>query len=142
MFFVDTNVLLYAASNAAEDQSKREAARAAPSGPDIGFSAQALREFYAVAVVKQRLQMTHDEALAALQSLAPFPVCPITREWVLAAVGLRQRYQISYWDAAILAAAKQMGCATVFSEDLNPRQEHDGVSVVNPFTQQASQAPP
>src|SRR5437867_7425106 len=98
-FFVDTNVLLYAGSNSADDQLKRQAARALLTRPDIAFSAQVLQEFYAVAVAKQRLQMTHGEALAVLQSLAAFPVCPITRELVMEAVELRQRYKLSYWDA-------------------------------------------
>jgi predicted nucleic acid-binding protein len=43
------------------------------------------------------------------------------------------RRNLSYWDAAILAAAKRMGCHTVFSEDLNDGQEFDGVTVINPF---------
>jgi predicted nucleic acid-binding protein len=66
-FFVDTNVLLYAGSNAADDELKRKAARALLSLPDIAFSAQVLQEFYAVAVTKHRLQMSHDEAMALLQ---------------------------------------------------------------------------
>jgi predicted nucleic acid-binding protein len=140
-FFVDTNVLLYAGSNAAEDRAKRQAARELLGRPDIALSAQVLQEFYAVAVAKQRLQMTHDEALAVLQSLASFPVCPITRELVMEAVQLRQRCQISYWDAAIIAAAKAMGCAAVYSEDLNPGQDYDGVTVVNPFAAQAGPDP-
>ena len=68
-----------------------------------------------------------------LQSLVRIPVCPITRELVMEAVELRQRCQISYWDAAIIAAAKQMGCTAVYSEDLNPGQNYDGVAVINPF---------
>jgi predicted nucleic acid-binding protein len=132
-FFVDTNVLIYAASNAADDQPKRRAARELLGRPDVATSAQVLQEFYAVAVTRQRLKMTHDEAVAALQALAAFPVCPITRELVLDAVELRQRYQISYWDAAILTAARLMGCTTVYSEDLNGGQSYDGVTVVNPF---------
>jgi predicted nucleic acid-binding protein len=56
-----------------------------------------------------------------------------------AAVDLHRRRQISYWDAAILAAAKQMGCTVVYSEDLNAGQNYDGVTVVIPFT---SPAPP
>ena len=135
-FFVDTNVLLYAGSNAAEDRAKRQVARELLSRPDIALSAQVLQEFYAVAVAKQRLQMTHEEALAVLQSLASFPVCPITRELVMDAVQLRQRFQISYWDAAIVAMTKQMGCTVVYSEDLNSGQDYDGVTVVNPFTLQ------
>ncbi len=78
--------------------------------PDIAFSAQVLQEFYTAAVTKRRLQITHDEALAVLQSLAAFPVYPITRELVIEAVELRHRFQISYWDAAIIAADKWMGC--------------------------------
>jgi predicted nucleic acid-binding protein len=137
-FFVDTNVLLYAGSNATEDQLKRQAARAVLARPDIAFSAQVLQEFYAVATAKQRLQMTHDEAVAVLQSLSAFPICPITRELVMEAVQLRQGCQISYWDAAIIAAAKRMGCTAVYSEDLNPGQVYDGVSVVNPFAASAA----
>jgi predicted nucleic acid-binding protein len=131
--FLDTNILIYAASNAAADQAKRQVARQLLTRPDIGFSAQVLQEFYAVAVTKQRLQMTHDEAVAVLQSLAAFPVWPISRDLVLEATDVKQRFGISYWDAAIITAAKQMGCQTLYSEDLNPGQVYDGVTVVNPF---------
>ena len=132
-FFIDTNVLLYAASNAPDDQTKRQVARGLLMGQDIGFSAQVLQEFYAAAISKQRLKMTHDEAVAVLQSLAAFPVCPVTRDLVCEAIDAKQRFAISYWDAAIVTAAKQMGCGTVYSEDLNHMQNYDGVTVVNPF---------
>jgi predicted nucleic acid-binding protein len=98
-----------------------------------------LAEFYSVATSKAKLNMTHDEALVLLRSLARLPVCPITRELVLEATELRQRFAISYWDAAIIAAAKRMGCTTVYSEDLNAGQNYDGVTVTNPFA--ASTAP-
>ena len=39
----------------------------------------------------------------------------------------------SFWDALILAAAASAGCATVYSEDLNPGQAILGVTVQNPF---------
>jgi predicted nucleic acid-binding protein len=100
---------------------------------DIAFSAQVLQEFYAAAIAKKHLQMTHDEAVAVLQSLAAFPVWPISRDLALDAIDAKQRFGISYWDAAIVTAAKQMGCQTLYSEDLNPGQVYDGVTVVNPF---------
>ena len=133
--FIDTNVLLYAASNAPADQVKRAIARQILSEPLIGFSAQELQEFYAAAVTKQRLQMTHDEAVAVLRSLTAFPVWPISRDLVLEAVKAKQRFGISYWDAAIVVAAKQMGCNVLYSEDLNHGQQYDGVRAVNPFLQ-------
>jgi hypothetical protein len=87
--FIDTNVLLYAASNAAADQSKRQIARQVLSQPGIAFSAQVLQEFYVAAVTKQRLKMSHDEALAVRQSITGFPVEAISRELILAAIEIK-----------------------------------------------------
>ena len=88
-YFIDTNVLLYAASNAVEDQTKRGVARGLLARSDIAFSAQVLQEFYAAAIAKKHLQMTHAEAKTVLESLALFPVCPISRDLVLHAVDLK-----------------------------------------------------
>jgi predicted nucleic acid-binding protein len=140
--FIDTNVLLYAASNAPADSAKRTVARQVLTEPQIGFSAQVLQEFYAAAVTKQRLAMAHDEAIAVLQSLALFPVWPISRELVLAAIDAKERHRISYWDAAIITAARQLGCTTVYSEDLNHGQQYDGVRVVNPFASKSDESIP
>jgi len=133
-YFVDTNVLIYAGSNAAEDRAKRQTARELLSRPGVTFSAQVLQEFYVVAVTRNRLKITPNEALAVLQSLAAFPICPISRDLVLDAIDDSQRFQISYWDAAILAAARHMGCSTVYSEDLSAGQIYNGVTVINPFS--------
>ena len=43
------------------------------------------------------------------------------------------RYQISYWDGAILAAAEALGAPTVYSEDLSHGQSYVHVKIVNPF---------
>jgi predicted nucleic acid-binding protein len=131
--FIDTNVLLYAGSAAVEDLTKRGIARSLLTQPGIGFSAQVLQEFYHAAVCKKRLCIAHTTALEILRALAPFPVLPVTRELVLTATAIRERHRISYWDAAIVAAAAELGCHTLYSEDLNAGQDYDGVTVVNPF---------
>lgn len=137
-FFIDTNVLLYAGSQAPEDGEKRRMALSILATPDIGFSAQVLQEFYVAAVTKQRLGMTHAEAIAVLNAISSFPVWPITKDLVAAAILAKERHVVSYWDAAILVAARQLGCDTIFSEDLNHGQDYDGVRVVNPFLASAS----
>ena len=43
------------------------------------------------------------------------------------------RYQISYWDGAILAAAEALGAPVLYSEDLSHGQTYGSVKVVNPF---------
>jgi len=52
---------------------------------------------------------------------------------VLKALELRERFRLSYWDAAIIAAARDLGCHTIYSEDFSHGQDYDGVRVVNPF---------
>lgn len=58
------------------------------------------------------------------------------------ALQLKSRYQLSYWDAAIVAAAKALGAGVLYSEDLNHRQLYDGVRVENPFITTPSRAAP
>jgi len=132
-YFIDTNILLYAGSGAAEDQAKKAIARQVLAQSDIGFSAQVMQEFYYASVRKERLKITHDEAVVILEALSPFPVLPINRELVLAAAALAVRYRLSYWDAAIIAAARRLGCNVLYSEDLSHGQDYDGVTVRNPF---------
>lgn len=71
--FIDTNVLVYAASNAGEDREKRTRARQLLCQPDIAFSAQVLQEFYVSAVTKKKLEMTHEEVVAVLHPFVHFP---------------------------------------------------------------------
>jgi predicted nucleic acid-binding protein len=52
---------------------------------------------------------------------------------MMAALSARQRFRLSYWDAAIIEASRAMGCTDVLSEDLNDGQDYDGVRVTNPF---------
>ncbi len=56
---------------------------------------------------------------------------------MLAALAAKVRFQISFWDAAIIEAARAAGCDQVLSEDLNSGQDYGGFSVVNPFATQA-----
>lgn len=49
------------------------------------------------------------------------------------AIEQSERFSISYWDAAILAAAEALGADTVYSEDLSHGQRYGRVRVVNPF---------
>lgn len=52
---------------------------------------------------------------------------------MLAATATSEAFGISYWDAAILQAARALGCEVVLSEDLNHSQDNTGIRVVNPF---------
>ena len=71
--------------------------------------------------------------MRVLASHDDFPVQAVTHEIFHAGVGISRRFGLSYWDAAILAAARAQGCDTVYSEDMNAGQDYAGLRVVNPF---------
>lgn len=134
MRFVDTNVLLYAVSRLPGDVQRRQRARELLESPDLVLSAQVLQEFYVQATrPKGSSGLSHAEAVTFLAGLQHLPVQPVTARVVHDALALRERFQINYWDAAILAAARWARCPTVLTEDLNPGQDYGGIRVVNPF---------
>lgn len=132
--FVDTNILLYAVSRDPEERHKAARARGILAERDLALSAQVLQEFYVQATRESRPDpLTHEQAAKLVESFLRFPVADITTQAVLAALATRQRFLISYWDAAILEAARALGCETVLSEDLSDGQDYAGVVVKNPF---------
>ncbi len=133
--FLDTNVLVYAASDRAADQQKAGVARdLLRRGPkEFAISLQVLQEFYVAARAPRKLALTHEEAVRFCSQWRAFTVLQPTLELFEAALDLCSRYQIGYYDAAILAAARLLGCKRVYSEDLNAGQDYDGVRVENPF---------
>ena len=44
-----------------------------------------------------------------------------------------KKYQISYWDSLIIAAAERAKCRKVLSEDFNSGQTYYSVLALNPF---------
>ena len=132
--FFDTNVLVYAAVGTGKDESKRKRALDLIQSEDFGTSAQVLQEFFVTVVRKALRPLSAAQALEWIEQWAAFPCQPIDRELVQIAVALSERFTISYWDAAILAAAEALGSRIVYSEDLNDGQQYGEVRVVNPFS--------
>jgi predicted nucleic acid-binding protein len=132
--FFDTNVLVYAAVGTGKDESKRKRALDLIQSEDFGTSAQVLQEFFVTVVRKALRPLSAAQALEWIEQWAAFPCQPIDRELVQIAVGLSERFTISYWDAAILAAAEALGSRIVYSEDLNDGQQYCEVRVINPFS--------
>ena len=134
MQFVDTNVLLYAISHDPDELEKTKRANELLSAADVGLSVQVLQEFYVQATRDSRAdRLTHEQAAGLVDSFRRFSIQDTKIGVVLAAMSTCRRFGISYWDAAILEAARAMGCEVVLSEDLSDSQDYSGVRVENPF---------
>lgn len=132
--FIDTNVLLYSIDDDPASATKRQLAQQILLSERWGWSIQVAAEFFVNATSPKRpFRLSAPDAIKLIETWLNFLTLDLTPDVFRSAVDLHERFQINYWDAAILAAAKQMGCQRVLSEDLNDRQNYDGVTVVNPF---------
>ena len=131
--FVDTNVIVYAHDRT--DHAKRERARAlleklALDG-SLTVSTQVLQETYNALIRKVLVEPS--KALFAVEKLAASRVVGSNADFVLDALRLSQRFQLSVWDALIVQAALAARCLTLFTEDMQAGQRFGELEVVNPF---------
>lgn len=131
--FVDTNILLYAISTLEEEAEKRASARRVLLRTDLAFSVQVFQEFYVQATRSSAGRVAPEIAVRLIKSWHRFPVQPITPELMFAALATHQRFGISYWDAAIVEAARILGCSELLTEDLQHQQNFGGIRALNPF---------
>jgi predicted nucleic acid-binding protein len=131
--FFDTNILLYAGSSALADSRKQRIAEELLLTVPFALSAQVLQEYIANALGKKALGLNEDNITAMLDALTIVEVLPITRELVIRSLQVRRRFQVSHWDASIIAAALELGCKILYTEDLNHDQDYGGVRAINPF---------
>ncbi len=132
--FFDTNILVYLFD-------KREAQKRTIVGELLGryfskergvLSTQVLQEFF-VNVTRKAAQLSSSEATAVVANFLRMEVVVVTGAHLLDAIAIHERYQLSFWDGLILAAAKSSGASVLFTEDLSHGRVYDGVRVENPF---------
>lgn len=99
----------------------------------FGISAQVLAEFYSNATRKGPNPLSQEMARQWVANLARKPCQVVDANLVREGISLSQRYQTSYWDGAIIAAAARLGCKRIYTEDLNHGQTYGAVTVINPF---------
>jgi predicted nucleic acid-binding protein len=128
--FIDTNVLIYTLAKDDPRAPKAEALLA--SGAIV--SVQALNEF--VSVARRKLGMSWNEVkefLDLVYVLCPEPV-PISLATHKAALAIAERHGYSIYDALVVSAALEVGCKTLYSEDLQDGQIiNRQLTVRNPF---------
>lgn len=131
--FFDTNILPYGFDTQAD--AKRVVALAlmkdAWNRPgSASISVQVLLEFHTNFVRKHG---SRSEANLLVEDFGCWPVVESTLSLLRLGLNLQDRWQLSLWDAMILAAAQTAGASELLSEDFNHGQLYGSVRVVNPF---------
>jgi len=132
--FFDTNVLIYSISRDPAEATKRERALALLERDDGALSIQVLQEFYVQATRPTRPhRVPHEIAVDLLTGWSRFRVQDMTLAILNAALEISAAHRFSYWDSAIIAAARALGCRELYTEDMSHGREVEGVLIINPF---------
>ncbi len=132
-FFFDTNILLYAYDKDAGRKRLKASALVSDAlkhPARFAISVQVLQEFF----VNFTRRGQSDEAAATLvDDFSAWEIIDNTHELLLTGLEVCARWQLSLWDAMIIAAATQARTPILYSEDLNHGQRFGSVQVMNPF---------
>lgn len=131
--FLDTNILLYGYDLDAPDKraiavSILEHAWRQPGSTAI--SVQVLQEFF---VNFTRKGQPDTETRQLIVDFCHWPVIDNTLALLGNGLAIREKWQLSLWDALIVAAAEASGATELLTEDLNHGQQYGKVRAVNPF---------
>jgi predicted nucleic acid-binding protein len=133
-FSLDSNLLVYAVDG--RDPQRREAALAiiaAAAASHCVLTLQALGEFFHVAT-RKRIIPAHEAAGQVGRWMVVFPDPVAAGPAALrAAMAASSRGHFGFWDAVLLATAREAGCDAVISEDMADGAMLDGVHVVGAF---------
>jgi predicted nucleic acid-binding protein len=131
--FVDTNVFIYAIDRGnPKKQQQAQLWQAELWKSHRGrTSFQVLQEFYVK--VMQKWPGAHEDTRAEVRDLLAWHPVAIDERIIERGWEIQDRYQLSFWDAMIVAAAKAASCQYLLTEDLQANQDLNGIRVVNPF---------
>jgi len=77
-----------------------------------------------------------EEAWDDIETLTAWDPLPLDIAILNRAYVAQRRYQLSWWDSLIVAAAEAAGCDRILSEDLSNGTKYFGITVENPFKKQ------
>ncbi len=133
--FVDTNILVYSRDSGLPDKQAAAAAELEHLWKNRTgrISAQVCSEYYVTVTRKLNPGISEKEAWKDVEALFAWEPLPVDKKVIRKARECQKKYQLSWWDSLIVAAAHFCDCSTLLSEDLSNGQNYFNMEVRNPF---------
>jgi len=135
-FFLDTNVFVYSfdAGAPAKARRARELIGQAVATRKGIVSYQVVQEFFNVALRRFVQPMTVAEAEQYLGTVfRPLLAVQSSQALYSEALRLTGKHRLSWYDAVIVAAATEAGCALLYSEDMQSGRRFGDLRIEDPF---------
>ncbi len=134
--FIDTNIFIYQLErlDIRKATIAEELIRQGITNKTACISFQIVQECLNTALRKAQIQLSEREMRGYLQSvLGPLLSVQPSIQLYNSALDIRLRYQFSFYDSLIVAAALEAGCTCLYSEDMQDGQQIQGLTIQNPF---------
>lgn len=135
LFFVDTNILVYAFDQL-EGEKHFKAVRLVKSLWETRsgcLSIQVLQEFHSAVTRPRAKAFSLKESQEIIRSFAYWEVYSPKPNDILQAISIQEKNILSFWDALIIQTAISSGCQSLYTEDFSNGRIIDGVKIINPF---------
>ncbi len=135
-FFLDTNIIVYSFDerNPSKQMRARELIEMGLKRHNGCISYQVVQEFANVATSKFAVPMSHEDCRHFIDMfLVPMWEVYSSRELISSALDIAERWQYSFYDSLIIAAALDASCDVLYSEDLQHRQKIYQLQIIDPF---------
>ncbi len=129
--FIDTNILVYTYSNS--EPQKQAIARKLIADNNSFISTQVLHEL--TNTVIRKFKYSYEDALNAINECCQNNNLYTNQfSTILEACKIAERYNYTFYDGLIVAAAIEAGCTILYSEDMTHNHlVFKSVTIINPF---------
>ena len=135
-YFIDTNILVYSFDFESFEKKKigDDIIKSAITENKGCISYQVIQEFLNVSTKKFEVPLSLSDCKKYLDNVLA-PLCEIftSVELYHRALDVMERWQYSFYDSLIIAAALQSDSKILYSEDLQHNQKIQSIKIVNPF---------
>jgi predicted nucleic acid-binding protein len=130
---VDTNVLIYV-QDPRDPVKQAKAVALVKALPDGVLLWQVANEYLAASRKLTPFGYNHTQAFQDINNWRKVWTT-ILPTWAVMdkAEDVRQRFNLSFWDAMVVAACLENGVTRLYSEDFDAYKQIDGLQLVNPF---------
>jgi len=127
--FIDSNVMIYAYFN--QNDEKQRISRQLISQSSV-VSTQVLQEI--ANTLRRKIKVDYSIIRLLLQECKQNSILHTnTSETVFSALDISERYDFSFYDSLIVAAALESKCTVLYSEDMQHNQQIKNLTIKNPF---------
>ena len=135
--FLDTNIIIYCYSNS-EIEKQTICRELFENHEELNISKQVINEI--TNILFKKFKLSSSEIKNTIEQISNIVfTCDFNFDTQIKAIELKDKYNLQYYDALIIATALENHCNIIFSEDMQHNQVIENkLTIINPFIKETN----